>query len=92
MFQKMLQGGANNIEVLDFQTVSKKCTETTNTLVFDNLKEVVGITEIKALDGQDFPSRENVFSISGNTVILNVADGGMLGINTTFSVTACGYK
>ena len=92
MFQKMLQTGANNIEVLDFQTVSKKCTGTTNTLVFDNLKEIVGITEIKTLDGQDFPSRENVFSISGNTLILNVADGGAQGINTTFSVTACGYK
>ena len=91
MFQKMLQTGAN-IEVLDFQTVSKKCTATTNTLVFDNLKEIVGITEIKTLDGQDFPSRENIFSISGNTLILNVADGGTLGINTTFSVTACGYK
>ena len=92
MFQKMLQGGANNIAVLDFQTVSKKCTRTTNTLVFDNLKEIVGITEIKALDGQDFPSRANVFSISGNTVILNISDGGVVGINTTFSVTACGYK
>ena len=92
MFQKMLQGGANNIEVLDFQTVSKKCTSTTNTLVFDNLKEVVGITEIKAKDGQDYPSRANVFSISGNTVILNVTDGGAAEINTTFSVTACGYK
>ena len=92
MFQKMLQGGANNIAVLDFQTVSKKCTRTTNTFVFDNLKEVVGITEIKALDGQDYPSRSNVFSISGNTVILNVGDGGMAGINTTFSITACGYK
>ena len=91
MFQKMLQTGAN-IEALDFQTVSKKCTGTTNTFVFDNLKEVVGITEIKTLDGQDFPSRGNVFSISGNTLILNVADGGTLGINTTFSVTACGYK
>ena len=92
MFQKMLQGGANNIAVLDFQTVSKKCTGTTNILVFDNLKEVVGITEIKALNGQDYPSRTNVFSISGNTVILNVADGGGIGINTTFSVTACGYN
>ena len=91
MFQKMLQTGAN-IEALDFQTVSKKCTATTNTLVFDNLKEVVGLTEIKALDGQDFPSKANIFSISGNTVILNVMDGGAVGINTTFSVTACGYK
>ena len=91
MFQKMLQTGAN-IEALDFQTVLKKCTGTTNTFVFDNLKEVVGITEIKTLDGQDYPARENVFSISGNTLILNVADGGALGINTTFSVTACGYK
>ena len=91
MFQKMLQTGAN-IEVLDFQTVSKKCTATTNTLVFDNLKEVVGITEIKATNGQDFPSKENVFSIDGNTVILNIMDGGLVGINSTFSVTACGYK
>ena len=91
MFQKMLQTGAN-IEALDFQTVSKKCTATTNTLVFDNLKEVVGLTEIKALDGKDFPSKANIFSISGNTVILNVMDGGAVGINTTFSVTACGYK
>ena len=57
-----------------------------------NLKEVVGVTEIKTTDGQDYPSRTNVFSISGNTVILNVADGGAEGINTTFSVTACGYK
>ena len=88
----MLQGGENNIEALNFQTVSKKCTGTANTFVFDNLKEVVGITEIKTLDGQDFPSRTNVFSISGNTLILNVADGGTLGVNTTFSVTACGYK
>ena len=92
MFQKMLQGGANNIAVLDFQTVSKKCEATANTFVFNNLKEVVGITEIKSLDGQDFPARLNVFSISGNTVILNVADGGSVGISTTFSVTACGYK
>lgn len=91
MFQKMLQTGAN-IEVLDFQTVSKKCTATTNTFVFDNLKEVVGITEIKSTNGQDFPSKVDVFSISGNTVILNVSDGGAVGINTTFSVTACGYK
>ena len=91
MFQKMLQTGAN-IEVLDSQTVSKKCTATTNTFVFDNLKEVVGITEIKATNGQDFPLKTNVFSISGNTVILNVADGGVVGIDTTFSVTACGYK
>ena len=91
MFQKMLQTGAN-IEVLDFQTVSKKCTATTNTLVFDNLKEVVGVTEIKATNGQDYPSRTNIFSISGNTIILNVADGGAAGINSTFSVTACGYK
>ena len=88
----MLQGGANNIAVLDFQTVSKKCTRTTNTFIFDNLKEVVGVTEIKALDGQDFPARLNVFSISDNTLILNLADGGATGINTTFSVTACGYK
>ena len=92
MFQKMLQGGANNIAVLDFQTVSKKCTGTTNTFVFDNLKEIVGITEIKALNGQDFLSGTNVFSFSGNTVILNVLDGGTVGINTTFSITACGYK
>ena len=91
MFQKMLQGGAN-IDVLDFQTVSQKCTRTTNTFVFDNLKEIVGIAEIKALDGQDFPSRTNVFSISGNTIILNVSDGGAVGINTTFSITAFGYK
>ena len=92
MFQKMLQTGANNIAVLDFQTVSKKCTATTNTFVFDNLKEVVGVTEIKTLDGQDYPSRTNVFSISGNTIFLNVTDGGAQGINTTFSVTACGYN
>ena len=92
MFQKMLQGGANNIAVLDFQTVSKKCTSTTNTFIFDNLKEVVGVTEMKALDGQDYPSRLNLFSISDNTLILNVTDGGATGINTTFSVTACGYK
>ena len=39
----------------------KKCTSTTNTLVFDNLKEVVGITEIKATNGQDYPSRTNIF-------------------------------
>ena len=91
MFQKMLQTGAN-IEALDFQTVSKKCTATTNTFVFDNLKEIVGITEIKALNGQDYPSKVNIFSFSGNTVILNVSDGGAVGINTTFSVTACGYK
>ena len=92
MFQKMLQGGANNIAVLNYQTVSKKCTATSNTFVFDNLKEIVGITEIETLDGQEFLARQNIFSISGNTVILNVADGGEVGINTTFSVTACGYK
>ena len=92
MFQKMLQGGANNIKALDFQTLSQRCRGTTNTFVFNNLKEVVGITEIKALDGQDYPSRVNVFSISGNTLKLNVSDGGAIGINTTFSVTACGYK
>ena len=92
MFQKMLQTGANNIEALDFQTVSKKCTSTANTFVFNNLKEIVGLTEIKALNGQEFLSRTNIFSISGNTVILGVADGGSIGINTTFSVTACGYK